>query len=363
MKKAAIVLVLLVLLTQSVSASEILEQQIQEFGANSVLEAAPDAVGQITGDIQYAEDLDVKGWLQKTWDQIREESATGLRSAGITMLKMMGILMICCLMDGVAVTPNISISTLAGVIGMTLCCTNGLQGIWELAKDTMDEIRSFSLVLLPVMASAAAASGAASGATVLYSATVLFSGLLTDFCNRILLPIISAGMALAVAGTALHDNRLQGLQDLVFWILRFVLKGGMYIYTGFLAIGNVITGAVDSSALKAAKLTISSVVPVVGGIISDAAGSVLAGAQLLKSVLGTLGMLSFLSIFVIPFVRIGIQYLLLRLTMAMGMLLGSKLTGILDTLSKCVGYLLAMTASCLMMNLLSCFCFMKTVQM
>ena len=48
---------------------------------------------------------------------------------------------------------------------------------------------------------------------------------------------------------------------------------------GYLTASGAIAGSADAAAVKAAKMTISRAIPVVGGILSDAAETVLAGAE------------------------------------------------------------------------------------
>ena len=58
---------------------------------------------------------------------------------------------------------------------------------------------------------------------------------------------------------------------------------------------------------KLAKSAVSAVVPVVGSILSDAAESVLAGAGLLRGMVGTAGTLALLGVCLVPFLRLGGQ--------------------------------------------------------
>ena len=66
--------------------------------------------------------------------------------------------------------------------------------------------------------------------------------------------------------------------------------------------------------MKVAKAAISGVVPVVGGIISDASETVLAGAGMLKNTIGVFGTLAILAACAYPFLQLGVQYLLYKLT-------------------------------------------------
>ena len=82
----------------------------------------------------------------------------------------------------------------------------------------------------------------------------------------------------------------------------------MYLFTGFMAVSGLLSGHVDATALKAAKVTVSGMVPVVGGIISDAAETVLYSAGLLKGAVGTFGMLAVFAVFASPFLKMGLHY-------------------------------------------------------
>ena len=74
----------------------------------------------------------------------------------------------------------------------------------------------------------------------------------------------------------------------------------------------MIAGSADAVAIKAAKFAVSGMVPVVGGILSDAAETVLAGAAAVRSTAGVLGLLAILAITAAPFLKLGFQYLLLK---------------------------------------------------
>jgi stage III sporulation protein AE len=75
----------------------------------------------------------------------------------------------------------------------------------------------------------------------------------------------------------------------------------------------VLNGAVDKTAAKAAKTTISAALPVVGKILSDAAETVVSGAGILRAGIGSLGLLCVFSVCAIPYVSLGIHYVMYQL--------------------------------------------------
>ena len=229
------------------------------------------------------------------------------------------------------------------------------------ARSTISHIDVFASSMLPIMASAAASTGAANSGAALYTVTVIFSRLLINICNKCIVPTIYMVLGLSISGAILETDRLKNLRDLLSELIRKGLKWIMYLFTGFLSISGVLAGSADAMTLKAVKMAISGMVPVVGSIVSEAADTVLTGAELLKSTAGTFGMIGILAIFMMPFMKIGIWFLGFRLSTALSSVIESKLSGCIDTVSQTMGFIMAMVGSCSLMNLLGCLSFMKMV--
>ena len=177
-----------------------------------------------------------------------------------------------------------------------------------------------------------------------------------------LIPMTYAFVAVSTAECAAGDGRLSQLRECIGWFIRLALKGVVALFTAYLAITGLASGSVDAAAVKAAGSALGAAVPVVGGMLSDAAGSILAGANFLKTTAGVFGMLALAAIGLMPFLQIGVHYLVLKLTAAVG---GTVASGahakLLENLSSAMGYMLAMTGSSILMAMISCCCFVKAV--
>lgn len=116
------------------------------------------------------------------------------------------------------------------------------------------------------------------------------------------------------ASACLPENRLGvlagGLKKAVTWCLTTALLA----FTLYLSAVRVVSGAADGLSVKMAKAAISGVVPVVGGIIAEASETVLAGAGMLRSVIGVGGMLAILAACSLSLLQLGVQYLIYKLT-------------------------------------------------
>ena len=146
------------------------------------------------------------------------------------------------------------------------------------------------------------------------------------------------------------------VKSFVTWCLKTIL----IVYTSYMGITGVISGTTDAAALKAARLTISTVVPVVGGILSDASEAVLVSVGTMKNAAGVYGILAAAAILLDPFLKIGAHYLMLKGAGAVCTLLDPKgIGGLLDIFSAAMGLILAMAGTCCLLLLISTVCFMR----
>ncbi len=230
----------------------------------------------------------------------------------------------------------------------------------QLGAQTVNSLSEYGKLLLPVLTGALAAQGGITSATALYAGTMVFNSVLCTIIARLLIPMLYGSLALAIANCATAEPVLKQLQSFINWLMTWALKLIIYAFTGYMGITNVISGGADAAAIKATKLTISGMVPVVGGMLSDASEAVLVSAGLVKRAVGIYGLLAVLAIWLTPFLRIGTQYLLLKASSAISGVFGSKrITGLVQDFSKAMGLLLSMTGTICLLLLISTVCFLK----
>jgi stage III sporulation protein AE len=232
----------------------------------------------------------------------------------------------------------------------------------QLGLETVTELSAYGKLLIPVMTSALAAQGGVTKSTALFAGTTLFSTVLCSLISGWMPSLICFYLALSTGSCALEEDVLKKMAGFVSWAASWVLKIILYVFTGYIGITGVVSGTTDASLLKAAKLTISGMVPVVGGILSDASEAVLVSAGVMKSAAGIYGILAIVAVFAGPFLRIGVHYLLLKLTGLLCGLFGSKAcTRLVSDFSSAMGLILAMTGSECLLLLISTVCFLKGV--
>ena len=244
--------------------------------------------------------------------------------------------------------------SMTGALWITAVSAGNLNALIGLGQQTIVNLSQLSKVLLPALAAAEAASGGVTAASVRQVAAVFFADILLTIIERVLLPAVYLYIGTAAAGTVLEGELMERVGELLKKMIGWALGGLLTLFTAYLTISGAIAGTADAQAVKVAKAAVSAAVPVVGGILSEAAESVLAGAGLLRGLLGAFGTLAVLSFCLLPFLRLGGQYLLYQCASLAAAAAGpKKLTGLLSALGDAFGLVLAMTAAAALLLIIS----------
>ena len=251
---------------------------------------------------------------------------------------------------------------LAGTVLVATVLLEPAHALFALGEDTVLELGEYEKLLLPVLTAALAAQGGVGTSAALYAGTAAFNALLSGLISRVLVPMLYVYLTLAVGYAAVGEEMLKKLRDSVRSAAVWGLKTVLYVYTGYISITGVVSGTTDASLLKAAKLTISGAVPVVGGILSDASEAVLVSAAAVKNTAGIYGLLAVLSLWIGPFLRIGAHYLMVKAVGAVSGVFGvDGVSAAIDAFGSAMGLLLAMTGAVCLMLIIGTVCFLRGV--
>lgn len=251
---------------------------------------------------------------------------------------------------------------MAGGLAVTLLTAGDLGELIGLGNSTIGELSAFSKVLLPTLAAATAVSGSAATASMQQVTTVFLVSLLVSLIDSFLMPLCYLYIGTLAAGVCLGEGRLSAMADGMKKGITWLLTTTLLLFTIYLSVSRVLTGATDAAAVRVTKAAISGVVPVVGGIISEVSESVLAGAGVVKNTIGVFGMLAVLGVCVGPFLRLGVQYLLYKAVAFLSGAVGAeKLCKLINGLGGAFGLVLGMTGSCAALVLVSVLTFIAAV--
>ena len=326
-------------------------------GVGELESALPSAAGALLGDISPTESGSLGEGVGRILASVTEETDGILKQGLVLCFEILAVVMLSALLREFSGENRAMV--LAATLAVGMIAVGQISGFFVEAVETVDEMTTFSGFLFTTMATATAAAGNVGRAGTLYGITLAVCTGLGSLLEALVLPAISSYVALIIGDSALGDGRLKMASDTLKQLLTNFLKAGVIGFTAYLSLSGVVSGSADSAAVKAAKLTISTVVPVVGSLISDASETLLVSAGLIRSSIGLFGLLGVLAVSILPFLETGISYLLLKATAAVTGILGEKqLSGLVGGLADAMGLLAAVTGVCALVLMIGCVCFM-----
>lgn len=150
----------------------------------------------------------------------------------------------------------------------------------------------FMLSFVPAYAAVIVAGGqtalAASYSTVLLTGAECTSALTTG----VVMPLLTVSLGISAVSSISEKSRVGMLGGLLAKAAGWLLTTVTGVFTALLSLQGPVAASADTLGLRAARMSVSSFVPVVGGALSEAFGTVTGCLRLLKSTLGMFGVLA-----------------------------------------------------------------------
>ncbi len=334
------------------AAEEVQEQVWDSVDTTAVEQQAEDVL-----EIPLSPEIDLESGLASVFsgalERLREIVAQATRSAGLILV----IALFCSLAQALcesAAPRAAQMVQLVGVLAVTAASVGDVHSLLSLGRETVIQLTGFTRVLIPVMTAAAAAGGSVTGAAARQMVTLFAANLLLSLIQSVLIPLVYLYVAACAGAVAADNDGLRSLAAFVRWVVQTVLTWVLLIFTAYLSLSGVIAGTADRAAVKLARFAISGMVPVVGGILSDATESVLAGAGILRNAIGIFGTLAVLAFCLVPFLQLGVQYLMYRISAVLtAAMTQSRLSGLIGDIGGAFGLMLGMVGACALLALIA----------
>ena len=186
----------------------------------------------------------------------------------------------------------------------------------DIAKETINELNNFLLVLIPVLSTLFLSAGGVSQVATLDPIIILLTNIGPTFYLNILIPIILLGFMLQFANNISNNFKISNLikhtNQIVLW------AQGIFItfFISMLTIRGFTAESLDIVTAKTAKFAVDNFVPIVGKAISEAIATVAGYSILLKNAVSSLGLIIVIAIVLVPIIKIFIMATMYRLTAA-----------------------------------------------
>lgn len=357
MRTLLLCFVLALCLTLPVSAAGLEES----FGVDGLAEALPEGVDEALGRLEPS-DAELDSGLSRLWDYAVSKLYGAVRQALRPAALVVAVTVICSLAGGLKTSGGFDYITFGGCTAVTLTALGDVDSVAAMGAEALDGLAALSKALLPTLTTVAAASGAVTSASAKYAASALFLDVLLSAANGLILPLIFAYAVCVAAGAAIGDSRVAGAASLMKRVCKFGMTALTASFTAYLSISGVVASGADAAATKAAKAVLSTALPVVGKMVSDASESLVAGAGLLRNSVGVFGLLAVLAVCVTPFLQLGIRYLLFKAAAAVaGAVAGDRLGKLIDGIGSVYGMVLGLVGAAAVFLFISILSLIRTV--
>ena len=296
----------------------------------ALYETLPEDGREISGTLSDAYSYDGKGALNRLIKaghlHLREAAADSRSTAlGLLALLFLGALVVpFCQRAGMSELTELCLTAAAA-----LFLTEGLESILSQANAAIEQLLDYSRAAMPSIFAAAAVSGAAASSAARYAAVSLAMDVMMTLAQKLIVPLIHAQLVLSIA-LGLYDNAL--LQSMLGLFRQASTLTMTLLATGFISfigISGLVCGTADAAAVRTVKTAISTALPVVGGIMSDAALAVLSSAALLRNTAGVFSLIAIAALCLSPFASLFVRWVLFRFSATMAGIIPGKRLGVL----------------------------------
>lgn len=210
-------------------------------------------------------------------------------------LKLLGALLLIIVFTSVAVgvissnSKLLNILTIISVLSCTAILFETISDCVETVSSTMSNLSLFIASYVPIFSSIVATCGNASSGVSYYVLVLLLCEAITFVINYILIPFISFSMASSIVESINPNLSVNGFSKGLLSVAKWTLGLVTTVFIGVTSIQSIIGTSVDTVGVKAAKFAASSMIPVVGGAMSDAYSTMMGSLALIKSSVGVIG--------------------------------------------------------------------------
>lgn len=234
---------------------------------------------------------------------------------------------------------------LVGVAAVAASTAGGFTTLMGEASAAVGELSDLGTLLLPVMASVSAASGAAASGAAKYAASALFLNILGTLSRRLIVPLIYMFLA-ASLGQAAFGGGAGGVAKLIAKLIKHALVVTALAFSVYLGAVSLIASSADATAVKLTKTAISTLLPVVGGMVADASDTLLSGMGVIRGTLGAAGIVAVAAVCLGPVVKLLLNSALLRAAAMLSETVAPKpLSAFIEAVAEGYSLMLALTGT------------------
>ena len=337
---------------------ELYAQQAQAVGAADLPARLPSDVQELLQNWSM-DALNPASYTELRFDEAAQMLVDLLAAQSMGPKQTMGMLMLLCALfsglDGAGgrlslrrTYQGVAVLAAGGAVLMPLFAL--FSRIWE----TIQQVTVFLSAYVPVYG-AILLTGGRGVSALSYQTTLLAAVQLLVWLVRCgVFPLLLVSVALGCTGTVTDGFCLDRLSGVFHKMILWALGLFSTLFSGLLSLQQMVASAGDGLSSRVIKFSLSSFVPVVGGVLSEAYNTVVGCGGLLRSTVGAFGLLSVVLVVLPPLLSCVCWNVGLQLAGGAASVFGlASLEGLCRTAAGAVKVLIAVLAVFALLMILS----------
>ncbi len=330
-------------------AAEIFDEQLKASSADKLYSSLPEETKIMLSDmginaLEYESVTSMKamGIFRQAVDLIGEKASGPIG----TLALCLGIMLLCSLVEGTDIT--IGDRTLEGVSSAVgaLCISTAIVvpmcNMISRAVEIINGASGFILLYVPIMAGLVVSSGHQISGGSYYTMLMGAGQIITQLSSKLIAPIMNMFLALSITSSLSPKLNLSSLCTMLHKCAKWILTLVMSMFVTVLSAQTFISSSLDDVSKRALRFTVSSFVPVVGGVLSETITAFSGSLELLKSGAGVFVIIASACIFLPVIIECMLWKFSLFLLTSVSDILGLvKMKSVYTTISTVASMLMA----------------------
>jgi len=353
---------MLLLLPVPLQAAEEPAFSWQDAVENIDLEVMEEYKNHIDAEINsYMETKPVKEWLgdfikgdwEFSFEELTQNMVQFFLKEIVVNSSLLGRLLILSVLSALLVNLQNAFSTGVARISQLVCfmalaaiALGSFRLVLETGQNTIDQMVSFMMGMLPQMLVLVAGLGNVHTAATLFPVLMTTCTAFANAMQNIVFPLIILSAILSLVNHLSEGLKVERMAKFFGQMAQLSLAFFLTLFVGILTLRAVYSSVMDKLALRTTKFVTDNAIPVVGKMFSDTIEVAAGYVVMIKQAIGIFGVIIILGIVLFPLIKVGTIALIYKIAAAVAEPLGdSRTAAILDTMSAHLFLMLAAIAA------------------
>ena len=281
-------------------------------------------VGEINDTLKQSTDEDVNEILEKENISVEEPQSIsdikaeniferiisyftdGLKKPLVMLGRILAVSLICVVVKSMAPDKNSSakVFELICTLSVIMIITDTISSNFETLKNSVERINTFMVSYIPIYVSVVSAGGNTISSSSYSAIMLLICEVMAFISSKILIPFLSVVLAVTLVSAINPHLQFSGIADSVKKCTIWILGTIMTVFVGLMTIQGLTGSAADNLAVKSLKFAASSFIPVIGSSISEAYSAVRGSMNVIKTSVGSIGIIIVFIVVLKPIITI-----------------------------------------------------------